>query len=71
LGLVRAGGYAGVILEAGPAVAGRQALRFRLGETVLRVMQEADRDLGPGPARLGIPPSAVQIWPLMAEGDAG
>jgi molybdate transport system permease protein len=68
LRLVEAGGYPGVILEVGPPIAGRLALRFRLGETVLRVMAEEAVASKPGPALLAIPPSAVQVWPIAKTG---
>jgi ABC-type Fe3+/spermidine/putrescine transport system ATPase subunit/ABC-type sulfate transport system permease component len=67
LSLVETGGYPGTVLGLGPPVAGRQALRLRLGETVLRVMREADGATRPGPARIAVPPTAVQIW----QADAG
>jgi ABC-type Fe3+/spermidine/putrescine transport system ATPase subunit/ABC-type sulfate transport system permease component len=70
LRLVEDGGYPGMVLAVGQPVAGRQTLRFRLGEVVLGVTQAADGIPGPGPARLAIPPSALQIWPAEAE-DAG
>jgi hypothetical protein len=70
LRLVEAGGYPGTILAVGQPIAGRQTLRFRLGEVVLGVTQAADGIPAPGPARLAIPPSALQIWPAEAE-DAG
>ncbi len=62
LGIVRAGGYPGTILAVLPPVAGRQALRVRLGEVVLRMTQDADDALRPGPARIAVPASAVQLW---------
>jgi molybdate transport system permease protein len=62
LRIVGAGGYPCTILGVRPPVAGQQELRLRLGETVLRVTQEAEAHLRPGPAQLAIPPSAVQIW---------
>jgi molybdate transport system permease protein len=71
LRLVGAGGYAGVILAVSAPVAGRQALHFRLGETVLRVLQEAETLSQPGPAQLAIPPSAVQVWIAEESTDAG
>jgi len=64
LRLAEAGGYPGVILEVHAAIAGRQALRFRLGETVLRVTAEEAAAPKPGPAQLVIPSSAVQVWPI-------
>jgi ABC-type sulfate/molybdate transport systems ATPase subunit/ABC-type sulfate transport system permease component len=67
LSLVETGGYPATVLDVAPPVAGRQGLRIRLGETVLRVMQEADGALSPGPARVAVPPTAVQVWPADAD----
>ena len=63
LRIVRAGGYPCTILSVRPAVAGRQEVRLRLGAVSLRVMQDAEAVLQPGPAMLGVPPTAMQIWP--------
>jgi ABC-type Fe3+/spermidine/putrescine transport system ATPase subunit/ABC-type sulfate transport system permease component len=65
--VVAAGGYPGMILEVGPAVAGRQALRCRLGDALLTVQQEANDRLEPGPVQIAVPPSAVQVWPIGEE----
>jgi molybdate transport system permease protein len=62
LGIVRAGGYPGTIMAVLPPVAGRQALRVQLGDVALRITQDADDLLRPGPARIAVPPSAVQLW---------
>jgi ABC-type Fe3+/spermidine/putrescine transport system ATPase subunit/ABC-type sulfate transport system permease component len=62
LGILSAGGYPGLITMVQAPVAGRQALEVCLGDAVLRVSQEAASHLMPGPARIGVPPSAVQIW---------
>ncbi|MBW4022899.1 MAG: ATP-binding cassette domain-containing protein [Proteobacteria bacterium] len=64
------GGHAGMILEVGPTVAGRQTLTVRLGDAVLRIAQEADPALRPGAARIVVPPAAVQVWQA-APADAG
>jgi molybdate transport system permease protein len=66
LGIVSAGGYPGLIIAAEAPVAGRQALRVRLGDAVLRVAADADAALRLGPARIAVPPSAVQVWPAEA-----
>jgi ABC-type Fe3+/spermidine/putrescine transport system ATPase subunit/ABC-type sulfate transport system permease component len=58
-----ADGYQAMILAVGQPIAGRQELRVRLGGVSLRVMQDAEATLRPGPARLAIPPAAVQVWP--------
>ena len=58
-----AGGYPCTILSVRTVLAGRQELRLRLGAVSLRVMQTAEAILEPGPARLAIPPSAMQVWP--------
>ena len=65
-----ADGYSGMILAVAQPVAGRQELRFRLGNVSLRVMQDAEAVLRPGPARLAIPPAALQVWPT-EPADAG
>jgi ABC-type sulfate/molybdate transport systems ATPase subunit len=66
LRIVHTGGHPCTIVSVRPAVAGRQELRIRLGAVSLRVMQDAETVLQPGPARLAVPPSAMQVWPIAA-----
>ena len=63
LGILRAGGYPGIITAVRPPVAGRQELRVRLGDVSLRMTQDADDAFRPGPAQIAVPPSAMQVWP--------
>ena len=70
LRIVSAGGYPCTILSVRPAIAGRQELRLRLGAVSLRVMQDAEVVVRPGPAELSVPPSALQVWPTEPS-DAG
>ena len=62
LRIVRGGGHPCTILAVRPPIAGRQELRIRLGSVSLRVMQDAEATLQPGPAELAVPPAAVQVW---------
>ncbi len=62
LRILQVGGYPGTITAVLPPVAGRQELMVRLGDVTLRMMQDADDSLRPGPVRIAVPPAAVQLW---------
>ena len=70
LRILSEGGYAAEILSLEPPAAGRQRLSVRLGDAVLPVIQAPGESLAPGPARLALPASALQIWDE-AESDPG
>jgi ABC-type Fe3+/spermidine/putrescine transport system ATPase subunit/ABC-type sulfate transport system permease component len=60
--LVESGGIGADILSVDPPMAGRQTLSVRIGDAVLPVVQAPDPGLRPGPARIALPATALQIW---------
>jgi molybdate transport system permease protein len=56
------GHYSGTILVDGRSVGGRRDIRLLLGHCLLRATLDAGEPVGPGPCRVSIHPSAVQVW---------
>ena len=56
------GGYPGTIFDIGPSSGGRREVKLRLGTCVLRATVDSGEPVGPGPCRVSIHPSAVQVW---------
>jgi ABC-type Fe3+/spermidine/putrescine transport system ATPase subunit len=56
------GDYPGTIFDMGPSSGGRREVKLRLGTCVLRATLDSGEPVGPGPCRVSIHPSAVQVW---------
>jgi molybdate transport system permease protein len=60
--IIPGGHYSGTILVEARSVGGRRNIRLRLGNCLLRATLDASEPVGPGPCRVAIHPSAVQVW---------
>jgi molybdate transport system permease protein len=56
------GSYPGMIVDINPPSGGRREVKLRLGTCVLRAALDSGEPVGPGPCRVSIHPSAVQVW---------
>jgi ABC-type Fe3+/spermidine/putrescine transport system ATPase subunit/ABC-type sulfate transport system permease component len=56
------GNYPGIISDIGPSSGGRREVKLRMGTCVLRAALDSGEPVGPGPCRVSIHPSAVQVW---------
>jgi molybdate transport system permease protein len=69
--IVAEGGVAATVIELEPPMAGRQRVILRLGEVELSLVQAVDEALRPGPVRVALPASAIQIWEADVEAAPG
>jgi ABC-type Fe3+/spermidine/putrescine transport system ATPase subunit/ABC-type sulfate transport system permease component len=60
--ITQGGEYPGEICDIGSSFGGRREVKLRIGNGVLRATLDFGEPVGPGPCRVSIAPSAVQVW---------
>ncbi len=62
IGIAAGGRYPGLVERIGKLVAGQRDVSVRLGDCLLRATASAGALVAPGPCRVSIHPTAVQVW---------